>query len=48
MKWQVELYVGGKLFKEEVIASNRSEAEQTAKVRNPFARVISINWLGSS
>tara|TARA_B100000427_G_scaffold169466_1_gene140903 strand:+ start:608 stop:751 length:144 start_codon:yes stop_codon:yes gene_type:complete len=47
MKWQVELYVGGKLFKEDVIASNRSEAEATAKARNPFARVISINWLSS-
>ena len=47
MKWQVELYVGGKLFKEDVIARNRNDAEATAKARNPFARVISINWLGS-
>ena len=47
MKWQVKLYVAGKLFTEDVIASNRNDAEATAKVRNPFARVISINWVGS-
>ena len=47
MKWQVKLYVGCKVFTEDVIASNRSDAEATAKVRNPFARVISINWLSS-
>tara|TARA_B100000902_G_C26895834_1_gene709685 strand:+ start:80 stop:223 length:144 start_codon:yes stop_codon:yes gene_type:complete len=47
MKWEVKLWVAGKLFTEDVIASNRSEAEQTAKVRNPFARVVSINWLSS-
>ena len=44
MKWEVKLWVAGKLFTEDVIAS---EAEQTAKVRNPFARVVSINWLSS-
>jgi len=47
MKWQVKLYVAGKIFTEDVIASNRNDAEATAKVRNPFARVISINWVGS-
>ena len=47
MKWKVKLYVAGKLFDEDVIARNRNEAEATAKARNPFARVISINWLSS-
>mgnify|MGYP001227858348 FL=1 len=47
MKWQVKLYVSGKIFTEDVIASNRNDAEATAKVRNPFARVISINWVSS-
>ncbi len=47
MKWKVKLYVAGKLFDEEVIASNRNDAEHTAKVRNPFARVVSINWIAS-
>ena len=47
MKWQVKLYVAGKIFTEDVIAGNRNDAEATAKVRNPFARVISINWVSS-
>ena len=47
MKWQVKLYVAGKIFTEDVIANNRNDPEATAKVRNPFARVISINWVSS-
>lgn len=43
MKYIVDLYVGGKVFKEEVYANSPKEAKETAKVRNPFAKVISIN-----
>ena len=43
MKWKVELYVGGTIFVEEVHAVNRQDAEQTAKARNPKAKVVSIN-----
>ena len=40
MKWKVQLYVGGTVFKEEVQAVNRNDAIETAKARNPNARVI--------
>ena len=43
MKWSVQLYVGGTVFKEEVQAVNRLEAIETAKARNPKARVIGTN-----
>jgi hypothetical protein len=43
MKYVVELYVGGKTFKEEVQANNQQQAKQTAQARNPYARVISVN-----
>ena len=43
MKWSVQLYVGGTVFKESVQAINRSDAIETAKARNPKARVISTN-----
>ena len=41
MKWKVQLYVGGQVFYENVHAINRSDAIETAKARNPKARVIS-------
>ena len=43
MKCIVELYVAGKVFKEEVFARNYSEAKEVALARNPNAKVISVN-----
>ena len=43
MKWKVQLYVGGTVFKEDVQAVNRNDAIETAKARNPKARVIGTN-----
>jgi len=43
MKWKVQLYVGGSTFYESVHAINRLDAIETAKARNPKARVISTN-----
>ena len=43
MKWKVHLYVGGTTFYEEVQAINRNDAIETAKARNPKARVIGTN-----
>ena len=43
MKYEVKLYVGGKVFTESVHAVNRQDALDTAKARNPKARVIGVN-----
>jgi hypothetical protein len=43
MKWEVKLYVGGRIFKEEVYASNYQDARETATARNPKAKVIAVN-----
>ena len=43
MKWNVKLYVGGTVFKEEVRAVNREDAKTTALARNPKARFIGAN-----
>lgn len=43
MKYVVDLYVGGKVFKEEVIATNPKDAKETALARNPKAKVVSVN-----
>lgn len=43
MKWKVQLYVGGSTFYEEVHAVNRNDAIETAKARNPKARLIAAN-----
>ena len=43
MKWKVQLYVGCTVFYENVHAVNRLDAIETAKARNPKARVISTN-----
>ena len=43
MKWEVKLYVGGKVFTEEVYASNYQDAKETATARNPKAKVIGVN-----
>ena len=41
MKWEVQLYVSGSVFKEEVHAKDYQDAKETALARNPKARVIS-------
>ena len=43
MKWEVKLYVGGTVFTESVHATNRDDALETAKARNPRAKVIGVN-----
>ena len=43
MKFDVKLFVGGKVFEETVQAVNRDNAIDTAKARNPYARVIGVN-----
>ncbi len=43
MKWEVKLYVAGKVFTEEVHAANYQDAKETATARNPRARVIGVN-----
>ena len=43
MKWKVQLYVGGSTFYESVHAVNRLDAIETAKARNPKARLIAAN-----
>ena len=43
MKWEVKLYVGGKVFTEEVQAANYQDAKVTATARNPRAKVIGVN-----
>jgi|TARA_Y100000004_G_scaffold69307_1_gene77803 hypothetical protein len=43
MNFIVELYVAGRVFKEEVYAANAQDARQTAIARNPTAKVIGVN-----
>jgi hypothetical protein len=43
MKYEVKLYVGGKVFKEEVYANSPKDAGETATARNPTAKVIGVN-----
>ena len=42
MKCEVQLYVAGTVFKEEVQARNYQEARQVALARNPNAKVIGV------
>jgi len=42
MKCKVQLYIGGKVFYETVIANNYKDAKETALARNPTAKVIGI------
>ena len=42
-KWEITLYSGGNTWKEEIIASNRQDAERAAMARNPHAKVIARN-----
>ncbi len=43
MIWEVKLYVGGRVFIEEVRATNRQDAKETAIARNPKAHVLGVN-----
>ena len=43
MKYEVKLYVGGKVFTESVEAVNNQDARETAMARNPKAKVIGVN-----
>ena len=43
MIFQIKLYVAGKVFTDEVIAVNYENAIDTAKARNPHARIIEVN-----
>ena len=43
MKYEVKLYVAGKVFTEEVQAANYEDARETAIARNPKAKVIGVN-----
>ena len=43
MKWNVQLYVGGQMFTENVHAVNRKDANETALARNPKAKVVTTN-----
>jgi len=43
MTYIVKLYVGGKVFEEEVQAVNQRDARETALARNPKAKVIGVN-----
>jgi hypothetical protein len=45
MKWIVKLWVGGRIFTDEVIATNPKQAIETSKSRNPYAKIISVNIL---
>ena len=40
MKWDVKLYVGGKVFNEQVHAINMQDARETALARNPKQRLL--------
>jgi hypothetical protein len=42
MKCKVQLYVAGKVFDEIVEARDYSDAKETALVRNPKAKVLSV------
>jgi|TARA_B100001250_G_scaffold253964_1_gene218487 hypothetical protein len=43
MKCEVKLYVAGRVYSEFVEARNYQEAKEVAKVRNPHAKVMSVN-----
>ena len=45
MLFAVKLFVGGKVFNEEVQAVNRDNDIDTAKARHPHAKVIGVNPL---
>lgn len=48
MKIRVTLYVGGRLFDEDVIVDRFEDASKVALARNPTARVINRKWIPSN
>ena len=42
-KWEITYWSGGKTWKEEIVASNRQDAEQAARARNPHAKIVGRN-----
>ena len=42
-KWEITYWSEGKTWKEVIIASNRKDAEQAARARNPHAKIIGRN-----
>ena len=43
MRCEVNLYVAGTVFYEDVYAKNYQEAKEVALARNPNATVVSVN-----
>ena len=43
MRVEVKMFVGGKVFTEEVNAVNYNDAKQVALARNPNARIVGVN-----
>ena len=43
MKCEVQLYVAGKVFTEQLYAVDYEEARRVALARNPNARIVSVN-----
>ena len=43
MKCEVQLYVAGKVFTEQVYAVDYEEARRVALARNPNARIVNVN-----
>ena len=43
MKCEVQLYVAGKVFTEQVYTVDYEEARRVALARNPNARIVSVN-----
>jgi hypothetical protein len=43
MKYIVDLYISGKVFKEEVYANSPKDAKETAQARNPTAKIVAVN-----
>ena len=43
MRCEVQLYVAGKVFTEQVYAVDYEEARRVALARNPNARIVSVN-----
>ena len=43
MKYKVQLYVGGKVFTEEVYANSPKDARESAQNLNKDAKVVGVN-----
>ena len=43
MDYVVQMYVGGKVFNEQVQATNPKDSRETALARNPKAKIVSVN-----